>query len=46
MNTPVRIIALSLLPMLSVGLAKANDLSVYPGKGQSQEQLEKDKFEC
>jgi predicted lipid-binding transport protein (Tim44 family) len=29
-----------------VGPALAQDFYIYPNKGQSQEQLEKDKFEC
>jgi hypothetical protein len=31
---------------LTVGAALAQDLVVYPAKGQSNEQTEKDKFEC
>ncbi len=31
---------------LSAGAALAQDLVVYPAKGQSNEQMEKDKFEC
>jgi outer membrane lipoprotein SlyB len=31
---------------LFVGSALAQDLIVYPAKGQSQDQMEKDKFEC
>ncbi len=28
------------------GLAKAKDMYIYPAKGQSQQQLEKDKYDC
>jgi hypothetical protein len=30
----------------SAGLALAQDLVVYPAKGQSKEQMDKDKYEC
>jgi outer membrane lipoprotein SlyB len=35
-----------LIMVLFSGLAFAQDLVVYPAKGQSNEQTEKDKFEC
>jgi predicted lipid-binding transport protein (Tim44 family) len=35
-----------LLATLVVGSALAQDFIIYPGGGQSQEQMEKDKFEC
>lgn len=36
-------ILFSILPLLT---AFAQDLIIYPAKGQSQEQMEKDKYEC
>jgi len=42
----LRIIALALLPVLSIGMARANELTIYPAKDQSAEQQEKDKSEC
>ena len=36
---------LSLMVLLS-GVAMAQDLMIYPAKGQSQDQMERDKFEC
>jgi len=38
--------ALALTCVFSTGLASAQELFMYPNKGQSQEQLQKDKFEC
>lgn len=38
--------SLSVALFLFVGVATAQDLVIYPAEGQSQEQLEKDKFEC
>jgi len=35
-----------LITALAAGSALAQDLVVYPAKGQSNEQTEKDKFEC
>lgn len=35
-----------LLSMLAAGSAVAQELVIYPAKGQSPEQMEKDKFEC
>lgn len=32
--------------LLAVGVALAEEVIVYPAKGQSQEQTEKDKFDC
>jgi hypothetical protein len=37
---------LLLITALPAGAASAQDLVVYPAKGQSNEQMEKDKFEC
>jgi hypothetical protein len=34
------------IALLSVGVVLAQDLVIYPAKGQSQEQMEKDKYEC
>ncbi len=35
-----------LLAVFIAGTAMAQDLMIYPAKGQSQDQMEKDKFEC
>jgi len=35
-----------MLIFFSVGYAIGQELIIYPGKGQSNEQMEKDKFEC
>lgn len=35
-----------LFVLLAAGPALAQDFMVYPAKGQSQDQMEKDKFEC
>jgi hypothetical protein len=35
-----------LLAIFVAGTALAQDLVIYPAKGQSQQQMEKDKFEC
>lgn len=42
--TSMKIALLSIF--LAGSLCQAQDLVIYPAKGQSQEQLEKDKFEC
>lgn len=34
------------LLLSSFGAARAQEFVIYPAKGQSQEQMEKDKFEC
>ena len=44
-----RIVLLVILPVVVVlftGSVLAQNLMIYPAKGQSQEQMEKDKFEC
>lgn len=35
-----------MLPALSVERVSGQDLVVYPAKGQAQEQMQKDKYEC
>lgn len=35
-----------LIILSAAGMAAAQDLIIYPAKGQSQEQLDKDKYEC
>jgi hypothetical protein len=35
-----------LIILLAVGVVLAQELIIYPAKGQSQEQLDKDKYEC
>ncbi|MCP4687393.1 MAG: hypothetical protein GY859_05035, partial [Desulfobacterales bacterium] len=42
---PALLLAL-LIALLIAGSAAAQELIIYPAQGQSQEQLEKDKFEC
>ena len=34
------------IALLSAGTAPAQELMIYPAKGQSNEQLDKDKYEC
>lgn len=46
MRMIVTTIALLLFLTLGSGPVLAQDPIIYPNKGQSQEQLEKDKFEC
>ena len=41
-----RFLIVLLLAVFIAGTAVAQDLMVYPAKGQSQDQMEKDKFEC
>lgn len=44
---PMRVIVLGLFgAFLFAGTALATELYIYPQKGQSQQQQEKDKFEC
>lgn len=40
------IITMLIFLLIFVGAAVAQDMVVYPAKGQSNEQMEKDKFEC
>ena len=35
-----------LIALLAAGVVLAQELIIYPAKGQSQEQLDKDKYEC
>jgi Glycine zipper len=35
-----------LITLLAAGVVLAQELIIYPAKGQSQEQLDKDKYEC
>jgi hypothetical protein len=37
---------MTLLAVLWAGVTMAQDLIIFPAKGQSQDQMEKDKFEC
>ena len=46
MKTGLLIIVSLVVALLEVGVVMAQDLVIYPAKGQSQEQLDKDKFEC
>src|SRR5210317_1574970 len=41
-----RFLIFLLLPVFIAGTALAQDFMIYPAKGQSQDQIEKDKFEC
>ena len=46
MNYLLRTVASCLLTLLMLGQAMAQELYIYPAKGQSAEQLDKDKYEC
>ena len=46
MKTTKCIIIILLFTFLAAGYVLAQDLVIYPAKGQSQEQLDKDKYEC
>ena len=46
MKRPDYLIIVLLLTALVAGRALAQELMIYPAQGQSQEQMEKDKFEC
>ena len=46
MNNLLRTTVYSLLTLLVAGQAIAQELSIYPAKDQSAEQMEKDKYEC
>jgi len=46
MNKTVCFAALLLLATIVAETATAQDLMVFPAQGQSEEQMEKDKFEC
>ena len=46
MNRILTLMGLLVIVALVAGNALAQDPIVYPAKGQSQEQMEKDKFEC
>ena len=41
-----RFLIILLLPVFIAGTAVAQDFMIYPAKGQSQDQMGKDKFEC
>ena len=46
MKTGIRILVFAACMALLVAPAVASDLYIYPNKGQSNEQMEKDKFDC
>lgn len=46
MRTLIYLAIFGLVLAVSAGPVLAQDLIVYPAKGQSQDQMEKDKFEC
>ncbi|MEW6077899.1 MAG: glycine zipper family protein [Thermodesulfobacteriota bacterium] len=46
MNQMQKIFVAAVLLMLFAGYAFAEDFMIFPGKGQSNEQLEKDKYDC
>jgi len=46
MRTTIYAMAFMILLSFVSGSVLAQDLIIYPNKGQSQQQLEKDKFEC
>ena len=46
MNNFIRTTVCSLLTVLVAGQTMAQELYIYPAKGQSAEQMDKDKYEC
>jgi hypothetical protein len=46
MESTVRVLVVVLLLSLTPGIVRAAEPFVYPEKGQSPEQMEKDKFDC
>jgi hypothetical protein len=46
MRQALHILVFLFLTTLATGPVLAQDLFIYPNKGQSQEQMEKDKYEC
>ena len=42
----IQLVSLALFAVFLTSSALAQDLIVYPAKGQSQDQMEKEKFEC
>ena len=46
MRTIIQMAIFSLVISLLAEVALADDLFIYPTKGQSQEQMEKDKYDC
>ncbi|MEA1946555.1 MAG: hypothetical protein U9N83_04540 [Thermodesulfobacteriota bacterium] len=42
----IQLVSLALFAVFLASSALAQDLIIYPAKGQSQDQMEKDKFEC
>ena len=46
MRKIIMLITIMILPVLYADFVLAQDLIVFPAKGKTQEQMEKDKFEC
>ena len=46
MKRTIQVLILLVLAVFVSGVALADDMYVFPAKGQSQEQTEKDKYEC
>ena len=46
MKSSLLIVVLSVFLVFTASFAIAQELIIYPAQGQSQDQLEKDKFEC
>jgi len=46
MKITITVLTIIMLTIPSSGFVLAQDLIIYPNKGQSQQQLDKDKFEC
>ena len=46
MKTTKCIIIILLFTFFAAGYVLAQELVIYPAKGQSQEQMDKDKYEC
>ena len=41
-----KVLMVAIFTLLIVGTSQAQELYIYPAKGQSSQQQEKDKFEC
>jgi len=46
MKTTKYVIIGLVIVLLAAGVVSAQELVIYPAKGQSNEQMEKDKYEC
>ena len=46
MTSPIRVFACAIALVLAAPAALAQEIFIYPAQDQSEEQQEKDKFEC